>query len=65
MEELLQGMSSRQWRVREGSCGALGDALQGKSFGEISEYFLDVYTLCFRCLDDIKVSINFHFHKLQ
>eukprot|EP00026_Physarum_polycephalum_P000236 Phypoly_transcript_00236.p1 GENE.Phypoly_transcript_00236~~Phypoly_transcript_00236.p1 ORF type:complete len:1888 (+),score=384.04 Phypoly_transcript_00236:110-5665(+) len=58
MQELLQGMGSRQWRVREGSCGALGDALQGKSFADISKYFLDIYTMCFRCLDDIKETVR-------
>ncbi len=41
LQELLQGMGSRQWRIREASCSALGDALQGKSFADIADNFLD------------------------
>eukprot|EP01119_Soliformovum_irregulare_P015728 TRINITY_DN4466_c0_g1_i1.p1 TRINITY_DN4466_c0_g1~~TRINITY_DN4466_c0_g1_i1.p1 ORF type:complete len:1775 (+),score=639.94 TRINITY_DN4466_c0_g1_i1:70-5394(+) len=58
LKELLEGMFNPQWRVREGSCSALSDALQGKGFDDIKDVFEDLWYRCFRVLDDVKESVR-------
>ena len=51
------GKGSRQWRVRQGSCNALADALPGRSFEQLEKYLENIYYMLFRVIDDIKESV--------
>ena len=55
--ELLEGMGSRQWRVRQASCAALADGLSGRSFRQIMDHLEEIYYMLFRVIDDIKESV--------
>jgi len=55
--ELLAGMQSKQWRVREASCMALADALRGRSFGQLRAHLKPIYYQVFRVMDGIKESV--------
>ncbi|KAH9265590.1 hypothetical protein BASA84_001594 [Batrachochytrium salamandrivorans] len=58
MKDLLQSISDRMWRTREASCVALADFLNGRQMGEIEPYLQDLWTMCFRALDDIKETVR-------
>lgn len=58
MKDLLTGMGDRLWRTREASCSAMADLLNGRSIEQLQPYLDDVWTMCFRCLDDIKESVR-------
>jgi proteasome component ECM29 len=56
--ELLNGMGDRQWRTREASAAALSDLLHGRQLDQIQAYMTQLWTMCFRALDDIKESVR-------
>lgn len=58
MSDLLENMTNKAWRNREASCNALADIISGKSFEAIEKYYEDLWTLCFKVLDDIKSSVR-------
>lgn len=53
--DLIKGLGDRQWRTREACCAALGEVLQGREIKQIEPFLQDIWTMCFRALDDIKV----------
>lgn len=55
LRDLLRSMIDKQWRTREASCLAVADLLQGREFSQIEPFMEQLWTLCFRSLDDIKV----------
>ncbi|KNC98802.1 uncharacterized protein SPPG_05780 [Spizellomyces punctatus DAOM BR117] len=58
MQDLLKNLGERQWRTREASCLALADLIQGKTMEQLRPYLEDMWTMCFRVLDDIKESVR-------
>lgn len=58
MKDLLAGMGDRLWRTREASCSAMADLLNGRSIELLQPYLDETWTMCFRCLDDIKESVR-------
>ena len=58
MKELLVSITDRQWRTREASCHAIADLIYGRQLIDLEVYLEDLWTLCFRALDDIKESVR-------
>ncbi|KAI9024387.1 proteasome stabiliser-domain-containing protein [Phycomyces nitens] len=58
MDDLLSGLGNRQWRVREASCAAVTDIVQGRQLAQIQPYLEPLWQMSFRALDDIKGSVR-------
>jgi len=58
MEDLLQNILAREWRVRQASCAAIADLVQGRKLEQIMSYLDRVWSVCFKVLDDIKSSVR-------
>eukprot|EP01113_Clastostelium_recurvatum_P027951 TRINITY_DN3387_c0_g1_i2.p1 TRINITY_DN3387_c0_g1~~TRINITY_DN3387_c0_g1_i2.p1 ORF type:complete len:1971 (+),score=451.33 TRINITY_DN3387_c0_g1_i2:78-5990(+) len=58
LTEILQGMGSQQWRIREACCAALAEALSGRSIDQIGDELPEMYQMAFRALDDIKETVR-------
>ncbi|KAG2227610.1 hypothetical protein INT45_002295 [Circinella minor] len=58
MDDVLAGLGNRQWRVREASCAAVTDLVQGRQLAQIEPYLERLWKMCFRALDDIKESVR-------
>lgn len=58
MKELVDSLNSNLWRVREGSCLALSDALQGCQFEDVKDYLDELWYKCFKVADDIKETVR-------
>jgi proteasome component ECM29 len=58
MKELLACIVDRQWRSREASCSAIADLIHGRQLAELESYLQELWSLCFRALDDIKESVR-------
>ena len=54
MEELLKTMVGREWRVRQASCAAVADLVQGRPLEKYAKYLGKIWTLTF------KVGHGFH-----
>lgn len=57
-DDLLTGLGNRQWRIREASCAAITDLVQGRQLAQIEPYLEKLWEMCFRALDDIKDSVR-------
>lgn len=58
MSDLLTSILDREWRVREASCAAIADIIQGRKFEKYSPYLSKIWSLTFKVLDDIKGSVR-------
>jgi proteasome component ECM29 len=58
IEDLLSGLGNHQWRVREASCIALNDLVQGRKLAQIEPFLEKLWQMSFRALDDIKDSVR-------
>lgn len=58
MDDLIAGLGNRLWRVREGSCRAVTDILQGRHLYQLEPYLEVLWKMCFRALDDVKESVR-------
>lgn len=54
----LSCMTSRQWRVREGGCGALRDLLPSRRWSEVKDLLGEFWLVSLRAMDDIKESVR-------
>lgn len=48
MKELLKHILGREWRVRQASCAAIADLVQGRAFEKYEKYIDDIWTKCFK-----------------
>lgn len=55
MSDILKGMGDRMWRTRESCCAALADLLHGRQLEQLQPFMTELWNMCFRTLDDIKV----------
>lgn len=55
---LVKDMVGQQWRVRESAAYAAADAIQGRSWIEVQNYFQGLWTSCLRVIDDVKDSVR-------
>lgn len=59
MQDLLKSMlSGREWRVRQASCAAVADLVQGHRPEKYVQYLDEIYSKAFKLLDDIKESVR-------
>ncbi|KAA8915664.1 hypothetical protein TRICI_002176 [Trichomonascus ciferrii] len=58
LEELLVGMGNREWRVRQASCAAMQDLLQGRPIEKYQSHLEEIWRMSFRVVDDIKESVR-------
>ncbi|KAI5805358.1 proteasome stabiliser-domain-containing protein [Peziza echinospora] len=58
LTDLLKTILDREWRVREASCGALGDLLQGREVARYAAYLERIWGVAFKVMDDIKESVR-------
>ncbi|KAK7521973.1 proteasome stabiliser-domain-containing protein [Phyllosticta citriasiana] len=58
IQDLLQNILGREWRAREASCAAIADLIQGREIEKYEQYLGDIWTACFKVLDDIKDSVR-------
>lgn len=58
IDDVLKGLGNRQWRVREASCAAVTDLVQGRKLAQIEPHLESLWQMCFRTLDDIKGSVR-------
>ncbi|KAK9237680.1 proteasome stabiliser-domain-containing protein [Lipomyces kononenkoae] len=58
LEELLKRIGDREWRVRQASCAALQDLLDGSQLQRYESSLERIWQMSFRALDDIKESVR-------
>ncbi|EAW11143.1 ECM29 family proteasome component [Aspergillus clavatus NRRL 1] len=59
MNDLLTSMlAGREWRVRQASCAAIADLMQGRQPEKYAMYMDDIFTKSFKLLDDIKETVR-------
>ncbi|KAE8376836.1 proteasome stabiliser-domain-containing protein [Aspergillus bertholletiae] len=59
MNDLLKSMlAGREWRVRQASCAAVADLIQGRQPEKYSGYMEEIFMKSFKLLDDIKESVR-------
>ncbi|KAL3954137.1 hypothetical protein ACCO45_012093 [Purpureocillium lilacinum] len=58
IEDLLKSILGREWRVREASCAAISDLIQGRPFPQYEKYYRDIWTAALKVLDDVKGSVR-------
>lgn len=58
VEDLLKSILGREWRMRQASCAALSDLLQGRPFPQYEKYYQEIWTAALKVLDDVKGSVR-------
>lgn len=58
LKELLKGMANKEWRVREASTAALLQLVQTQPQETMAPHLLEIWTMAFRTMDDIKESVR-------
>ena len=58
MEDLLTSILGKEWRVRQASCAALADLVQGRPFEKYEKYLSRIWSQTFRVMDDVKSSVR-------
>lgn len=59
IEDLLSSiLSGKEWRVRQASCAAIADLIQGQPIEKYDAYVGEILTKAFKVLDDIKGSVR-------
>ena len=58
MEDILKSALGREWRVREASCGAIGDLVQGRPFAKYEKYYTEMWRVAMKLMDDVKGSVR-------
>ncbi|KAF2133950.1 hypothetical protein P153DRAFT_280550 [Dothidotthia symphoricarpi CBS 119687] len=58
MDDLLTSILAKEWRVRQATCAAIGDLVQGRSIEKYEKYLSAVWDKCFKVLDDIKETVR-------
>ncbi|XP_078427300.1 proteasome adapter and scaffold protein ECM29 [Cetorhinus maximus] len=58
LQDLVINLTSNLWRVRESSCLAISDLLQGRQVDDIIDRLTEIWETLFRVRDDIKESVR-------
>ncbi|KAM0433007.1 hypothetical protein ACHAPT_004712 [Fusarium lateritium] len=58
MDDLLKSILGREWRMREASCAAISDLIQGQPFPKYEKYYRDIWIVALKVLDDVKGSVR-------
>lgn len=58
MSSLLKSMLGREWRIRQASCAAVKDLIDGRPFKKYQPYYKDMLAAALKLLDDMKESVR-------
>ncbi|GAW26997.1 putative proteasome component protein [Rosellinia necatrix] len=59
MADLLKSiLDGREWRVREASCAAIADLIYGQPYPKYEKYYVDIWRVALRVLDDQKSTVR-------
>ncbi|EMD62112.1 hypothetical protein COCSADRAFT_147562 [Bipolaris sorokiniana ND90Pr] len=58
MDDLLVSILTKEWRVRQASCAAIADLVQGRSIDKYEKYLDTIWEKTFKVLDDIKETVR-------
>ncbi|KAF4456958.1 Proteasome-associated ECM29 like [Fusarium albosuccineum] len=58
LEDLLKSILGREWRMREASCAAISDLIQGQPFIKYEKHYRDIWTAALKVLDDVKGTVR-------
>ncbi|MCJ1471847.1 proteasome component M29 [Lambiella insularis] len=58
VDDLLKNILGKEWRVRQASCAAIADLVQGRPLAKYEKYLSRIWTLAFKVCDDIKDSVR-------
>ncbi|KAF9692267.1 hypothetical protein EKO04_009548 [Ascochyta lentis] len=58
MDDLLVSILAKEWRVRQATCAAVADLIQGRGIDKYEKYLTSVWDKCFKVLDDIKETVR-------
>ncbi len=58
MNDLLKNILAKEWRVRQASCAAIADLVQGRQPEKYEKYLTEIWELTFKVCDDIKESVR-------
>jgi proteasome component ECM29 len=59
MVDLLKSiLDGREWRVREASCAAIADLIYGQPYLKYEKYYVDIWQVSLKVLDDQKGSVR-------
>lgn len=58
MDDLLVSILTKEWRVRQASCAALADLVQGRRIEKYEKYLSAIWDKTFKVLDDIKETVR-------
>ena len=58
LNDLLKNILGKEWRVRQASCAAIADLVQGRTFDKYEKYLARIWELTFKVCDDIKESVR-------
>ncbi|WEW60337.1 proteasome component M29 [Emydomyces testavorans] len=65
MEDLLKNiLAGKEWRVRQASCAAIADLIQGRPIEKYDKFLNDILNKAFKVLDDIKLTVREEAFKL-
>lgn len=58
LADLLKSIVGKEWRIRQASCAALADLIQGREFEKYEKHLHDIWQAAFKVMDDIKGSVR-------
>ncbi|KKF92025.1 Proteasome component ECM29 [Ceratocystis platani] len=58
MEDLLENIVGKEWRVREASCSAISDLIQGRKYSQYERYYSTLWVVSLKVIDDVKGSVR-------
>ena len=58
INDLLKNILGKEWRVRQASCAAIADLVQGRPLDKYEKYLTKIWELTFKVCDDIKDSVR-------
>ena len=58
MTDLLKNILGKEWRVRQASCAAIADMIQGRPLEMYENYLNEIWKVTFKVCDDIKESVR-------
>ena len=58
MNDLFKNILGKEWRVRQASCAAIADLVQGRPLEKYEKYLTKIWELTFKVCDDIKESVR-------
>ncbi|KAI1487705.1 proteasome stabiliser-domain-containing protein [Biscogniauxia mediterranea] len=59
MKDLLKSiLDGREWRVREASCAAIAELIYGQPFPKYESYYVDIWRVTLKVVDDQKTTVR-------